>query len=258
MPVLTELRKPWHGAPAWVWAVGGGLVLGIGYGIHKRRRAAQNAAAQPADTQGYGYGYGAPLPGYAGLGGALGGSSPSGPLIGYDGSGNPVYGVGGELGQTEPPGWFVDFASSFFNKLATTIQPPPPAPAPPPPAPSVAPPAPVVSSGTPANAFSIGQSLGLPGERVVSSIFSPVIGWLNASNYGGVYTGGGGSGQLPGAQSYLGYLDLFRAKYGSAAAQAEQAGHGTFGANALSLVPGGYGYTLTNVGGEKYTYVPGT
>lgn len=218
-----DIRQRWHGAPVYVWVFGGTVLVGSAVILYRRKKAKAAAQASPAspamDTS-------APLPGWDSLSGALGGSSPTGPIIGYSGTGEPIYG---------------------------TSQ---PAAAPAQAAPSSAPAAPVVQSGTGANTlppdkYSLGQQVTAT-EKIVGAIFSPVYGWLNETNLGGIYQGGGGSkgiGSLQYGGSYLGYLGSLS----PAQQQAELQHHGKFGPGGLSLLPGG-GYIEYDTTGGYYKF----
>lgn len=244
-----SLKRPVAGQPAYVWLGGGTVVLVGGYILWKRRKARMTTTTSstltPADGGNYpGYGaYDAPLPGWGAISGALGGlggSSPTGPLLGYTSDGTPVYGKAPDVtGVPQQPSEVVGSGQA------------------PPPQPEQAPPAPVVQASTPAqqprNEYTLGQVVNpLSGERIVSSILSPLYGWINATNMGGVYTSGGerSISSLPYGGSYLGYV---QSKYGSGTplAMQEIALHGNFtGAEAL---PGG-GYQLRNAAGETYAF----
>ncbi len=237
---MPDLQAKWHGAPLYVWYGGGTVVLVGGYILYKRRQAAKAAAATPSAT-GTPDTSQAPTP-TSTLGtdtGWFNGSSPTGSIIGYDSSGNPIY--SGFPGSSVAPG-------------AGGAPAPQPAPV------TGAPPAPVVGAGNPADQYAIGQTVNpASGEKVVAALFSPVYGWINETNMGGIYTGGGGQpgrsiSQLPYGGSYLGYVAQ---KYGvgTPAAKAEIALHGTFGPGGLAINPGG-GYTEINTKGERYQEGP--
>ena len=101
------------------------------------------------------------------------------------------------------------------------------------------------------NTYSIGQVVNsTSGERIVDSVWSPTYGWLNLTNFGGIYTGGGGSAsinELDHGGSFLGYAGT------SADPGLEVAIHGKFDRGGITVTPDG-GYVLTNALGERYSF----
>lgn len=109
-----------------------------------------------------------------------------------------------------------------------------------------------IASHTPANLYRMDQVVNPgSGERIVDIDFSQLYGWLDTTNLGGIYQGGGGSGDVakgPFGGSYLGYAATTPNPAGEVAA------HGNFqGAGATVVLPGG-GYVMTNAAGEQYTF----
>lgn len=105
---FAGLTKNFHGAPIWVWALGGGVV---GFGIYryvKSKKAASSTATTPTSAPaGYDQGYG-----NGGGGSAGGGSGGSGPLGGTVG-----IPVGGTSSGSTPP------ANEVTGSAATTASP---------------------------------------------------------------------------------------------------------------------------------------
>lgn len=106
----------------------------------------------------------------------------------------------------------------------------------------------------PPNRYPVGQVVNFAaGERIVSDVFSPIYGWLDVTNKGGVYTGGGGSkgtlAGLPFGGSYLGYV----ATLAPTIQPIEMGTHGMFGEGSVNLLPNG-DYVLTNTRGEHYQF----
>lgn len=202
----------------------GGAVLAVLYFEYRRRKAARagsgsdGGAGGPAlDTGTYEAGYGAGYGSGLGAGGGAGGGvAPTG-----DGGGAPA-----PTGQPAPT----------TGGISSTGAGP--------------------AVGPAANRYSLGQVVNASsGEHIVSQAFSPLYGWLNVTNLGGVYTGGGGQpgqsiSRLPFGGSYLGYVAQ-RFGVGTPGAQQEQRLHGAFGSNAITINPNG-GYTLINTRGERY------
>lgn len=96
-----DLKGKWHGIPVPVVVLGGTVAGVAAYRFVKQYRAAKAAAATGSTAQGSANNN--PLPGWdqlAGMIGPLGGSSPSGPLLGYDSFGVPVYGTGPATSNT--------------------------------------------------------------------------------------------------------------------------------------------------------------
>lgn len=107
-------------------------------------------------------------------------------------------------------------------------------------------------TGPPPDRYALGQVVNpATGEKVVASAWDQVLGtWLNETSMGGIYTSGGNP-QLPGQQSYLGYV----ATLPGGQQATEMALHGQFSGapGALSVLPGG-GYVETNIHGEHYQF----
>ena len=90
-----DLNANFHGVPVKYWLVGASATSFLGFVLYRRHKASK-AAASGGTTDTATSGATGPLPGWAGLGdalGPLGGSSPTGPLTGYTSGGVPVYGI---------------------------------------------------------------------------------------------------------------------------------------------------------------------
>lgn len=91
---MIDLKGQWHGIPMPIVIVGGTAGALVVYRFVKQYRAKAASGTDPASL---GSANNNPLPGWdqlAGMIGPLGGSSPTGPLLGYDSFGVPVYGNG--------------------------------------------------------------------------------------------------------------------------------------------------------------------
>lgn len=98
---MIDLKGQWHGIPIPIVIVGGTAAGLVGYKFVKQYRAAKAGAS--TDSAALGSANNNPLPGWdqlAGMLGPLGGSSPTGPLLGYDTFGVPVYGTGSDTTNT--------------------------------------------------------------------------------------------------------------------------------------------------------------
>lgn len=94
----SGLSKSWHGAPVWVWAAGGGLVLVGAYRVWKARKGAASTTPAGSGMLDPNASYGPPAGGGSyGGGGSGGGSSGSGGSAGAagtpTGSGLPAGGL---------------------------------------------------------------------------------------------------------------------------------------------------------------------
>lgn len=105
-----------------------------------------------------------------------------------------------------------------------------------------------------ANNYTTGQTVNpATGEFITGAQFDPLYGWLDLTNMGGIYTGGGGAGvgidlnNFGG--SYLGYAGTTPDPEG------ERGAHGDFSGGQISINPD-LSYTITNSRGEKYTFSP--
>lgn len=108
----------------------------------------------------------------------------------------------------------------------------------------------------PANQFHVGQLVDQQtGESIVNSEWSPVYGWLNLTNKGGVYTGGGGTQGINSSLwggSYLGYLNDLQTvnpqQYAIESQNPEQFSNGKIVVN-----PDG-SYSLVDNAGQSYAF----
>jgi hypothetical protein len=231
---MSELSDRFNNLPP---AVKLGAIAGLGafaFIYIKKRGASKTTAASASTTASTGADTSAynSQPGWGNIIGSLG-SSPTGPIIGYDGSGNPIYGTD---------------QSGLSSAPVTT-----PTPAPPTPVDQGSAPAPVVSAGVPQNKYNVGDTVGTMGEKIVAEVFSPVYGWLDETSMGGIYQGGGGNASINTNKygSYLGYAAT------TPDPKAEIAANGDFSHGGITLLPQG-GYAETNNRGNVYRFGPGS
>lgn len=194
-----------------------GVVLAVGYGIAKRKQTTPQTAADYLTPN-------------------VLANVPTGETVTITGPGiNPTPGgAGGTIVNQSPQP-----IGSGNTPTPVLTQPLPPSPSQP---------------QIPQDVFGVGQLVNpTTGEYVTAAGFSPVFGWLNETNLGGIYTGGGGTTPISQANyggSYLGYVGSAFGQ-GTDAANAERAAHGQFGT--LLIGPQGQ-YTEVNTQGEKYTF----
>ena len=202
------------GLPKWVYYVGGTVVVVGGYLFYRARKQAA-AASQQSTQSGYTSGaqagaYGSPLPG----------SGMLQPILIQQPISATVTGLPDSTTSTPTP--------------APPASPPPTTPQPTPPVPAAVPPN-----------FAPPPSSMIPGERIVQEVYDSIRGgWLDLTNYGGVYTSPG----EPFYGSYLGYAAT------TPNPTAERAGRGSF----TQIIPTSSGYTLVDQKGETYNFGPTT
>lgn len=108
----------------------------------------------------------------------------------------------------------------------------------------------------PPNAYYTGQMVNpATGEFIVSSAFSPEFGWVNLTNLGGTYSGGGGQVGIDQANfggSYLGYAGT------TADPNAERAANGDFSHGNIGVDASGSFAEQNNAGSLYYFSAPWT
>lgn len=121
MDLPPSLTRVWHGQPVYVWGTGTFVILGTGFVLFRRYRRAKSVVAPDNVTTALDDGrLTSPLPGWAGLSdalGPLGGSGPTGPLLGYSSTGQPIYGLTPVTGEPATGG----VSDSLADKLQALI-----------------------------------------------------------------------------------------------------------------------------------------